>query len=123
MFMFFFFYRLRRPPGSNRHATLFPSPPLFRSAAATNGARRPRAGAASAKRDKECYVRRHREGNPTARIRADHVGPELGMPELPQESRDRRSKPRSEEHTSELQSLMRISYAVCCLKKKKQKYR
>src|SRR3546814_2789287 len=30
--------------------------------------------------------------------------------------------PRSEEHTSELQSLMRISYAVFCLKKKKQKY-
>src|SRR3546814_7715625 len=30
---------------------------------------------------------------------------------------------RSEEHTSELQSLMRISYAVFCLKKKKQKHR
>src|SRR3546814_5159226 len=30
-------------------------------------------------------------------------------------------KPRSEEHTSELQSLMRISYAVFCLKKKKKK--
>src|SRR3546814_7200253 len=30
--------------------------------------------------------------------------------------------PRSEEHTSELQSLMRISYAVFCLKKKKKKY-
>src|SRR3546814_7805078 len=30
---------------------------------------------------------------------------------------------RSEEHTSELQSLMRISYAVFCLKKKKQTYR
>src|SRR3546814_1855240 len=29
--------------------------------------------------------------------------------------------PRSEEHTSELQSLMRISYAVFCLKKKRQK--
>src|SRR3546814_7777893 len=29
---------------------------------------------------------------------------------------------KSEEHTSELQSLMRISYAVFCLKKKKQKY-
>src|SRR3546814_6080740 len=29
-------------------------------------------------------------------------------------------RPRSEEHTSELQSLMRISYAVFCLKKKKQ---
>src|SRR3546814_7556881 len=32
-----------------------------------------------------------------------------------------RNSPRSEEHTSELQSLMRISYAVSCLKKKKQK--
>src|SRR3546814_7839039 len=34
---------------------------------------------------------------------------------------DRRDRLRSEEHTSELQSLMRISYAVFCLKKKKQK--
>src|SRR3546814_11905852 len=33
---------------------------------------------------------------------------------------DRRFRPRSEEHTSELQSLMRISYAVFCLKKKKK---
>src|SRR3546814_4794314 len=32
-----------------------------------------------------------------------------------------REAPRSEEHTSELQSLMRISYAVFCLKKKKKK--
>src|SRR3546814_5066177 len=32
------------------------------------------------------------------------------------------SRKRSEEHTSELQSLMRISYAVFCLKKKKQRY-
>src|SRR3546814_2063649 len=35
--------------------------------------------------------------------------------------RDARGKVRSEEHTSELQSLMRISYAVFCLKKKKTK--
>src|SRR3546814_9344194 len=35
--------------------------------------------------------------------------------------RDRLPQPRSEEHTSELQSLMRISYAVFCLKKKKKK--
>src|SRR3546814_9370653 len=34
----------------------------------------------------------------------------------------RRVRVRSEEHTSELQSLMRISYAVFCLKKKKQKH-
>src|SRR3546814_1425303 len=33
----------------------------------------------------------------------------------------RHHQPRSEEHTSELQSLMRISYAVFCLKKKKEK--
>src|SRR3546814_1921337 len=36
-------------------------------------------------------------------------------------SRERGGKKRSEEHTSELQSLMRISYAVFCLKKKKKK--
>src|SRR3546814_3068735 len=34
---------------------------------------------------------------------------------------DRQGNDRSEEHTSELQSLMRISYAVFCLKKKKEK--
>src|SRR3546814_7034096 len=38
-------------------------------------------------------------------------------PELP----NRRARKRSEEHTSELQSLMRISYAVFCLKKKRKK--
>src|SRR3546814_1905401 len=43
---------------------------------------------------------------PDARARADR-------------SRARAGLPRSEEHTSELQSLMRISYAVFCLKKKK----
>src|SRR3546814_10718199 len=36
--------------------------------------------------------------------------------------KDRYGNPRSEEHTSELQSLMRISYAVFCLKKKKHTY-
>src|SRR3546814_8238816 len=35
---------------------------------------------------------------------------------------DRRTRGRSEEHTSELQSLMRISYAVFCLKKKTKQY-
>src|SRR3546814_2724197 len=37
-------------------------------------------------------------------------------------SSSKRGMPRSEEHTSELQSLMRISYAAFCLKKKKQTY-
>src|SRR3546814_6191224 len=44
--------------------------------------------------------------------RSDTVARHLLSPERPQ--------PRSEEHTSELQSLMRISYAVFCLKKKKK---
>src|SRR3546814_7714099 len=48
--------------------------------------------------------RRHRPGAPCGKC---------GYPQLP----------RSEEHTSELQSLMRISYAVFCLKKKKNKSR
>src|SRR3546814_9559823 len=43
-----------------------------------------------------------------------HPGPGGALPR-------RRTEPRSEEHTSELQSLMRISYAVFCLKKKKHK--
>src|SRR3546814_4809427 len=38
------------------------------------------------------------------------------------DSSSRRTVSRSEEHTSELQSLMRISYAVFCLKKKKNNY-
>src|SRR3546814_8946813 len=44
--------------------------------------------------------------------------PPLGIAVL---TYDRRGSGRSEEHTSELQSLMRISYAVFCLKKKKKK--
>src|SRR3546814_9609170 len=39
---------------------------------------------------------------------------------IERESSDQLSSKRSEEHTSELQSLMRISYAVLCLKKKKK---
>src|SRR3546814_3537872 len=45
---------------------------------------------------------------------------------IPSEFHDRRidfAKARSEEHTSELQSLMRISYAVFCLKQKKQTHK
>src|SRR3546814_3420138 len=47
------------------------------------------------------------------------VGGEGGDADAVQRKRLRRAPLRSEEHTSELQSLMRISYAVFCLKKKK----
>src|SRR3546814_7087374 len=48
---------------------------------------------------------------------AGAVGIERGLQHLPRRHRQRLA--RSEEHTSELQSLMRLSYAVFCLKKKK----
>src|SRR3546814_6489184 len=58
------------------------------------------------------------KGWPSAHQRIDPQAP----PEKRSAIRKRASAaaPRSEEHTSELQSLMRISYAVFCLKKKKQ---
>src|SRR3546814_1142492 len=51
--------------------------------------------------------------------RVGHASPPLGL----RGARGLAGAFRSEEHTSELQSLMRISYAVFCLKKKKNKYR
>src|SRR3546814_5731963 len=51
-----------------------------------------------------------------ARVEYDRFLAECGVGDL---SVDLRTEVRSEEHTSELQSLMRISYAVFCLKKKK----
>src|SRR3546814_6918947 len=51
------------------------------------------------------------------RHRAEQAGG-VGVARLPEQRLDRRFLDRSEEHTSELQSLMRISYAVFCLKKK-----
>src|SRR3546814_3081078 len=53
-----------------------------------------------------CHVGTHRPSDHPAREQVDHRS---------------NIEPRSEEHTSELQSLMRISYAVFCLKKKKHK--
>src|SRR3546814_4685073 len=58
-----------------------------------------------------------------ARRSIDLITIDLGLPGMRKREglRDLRVKYRSEEHTSELQSLMRISYAVFCLKKKKNK--
>src|SRR3546814_1391461 len=98
---------IRRPPRSTRTDTLFPYTTLFRSG--RHGARGPRASAANAAGASA------QAGRGTAPRAA--TGAASGRPR-----RVRRSKPcaRSEEHTSELQSLMRISYAVFCLKKKKK---
>src|SRR3546814_6689217 len=102
----------RRPPRSTRTATLFPDSTLFRSPQALqgDGAARPvaRLGGASAR---IAGARRTLFG-----ARSGQSG-EVGEAD-PRRARSR-GDDRSEEHTSELQSLMRITYAVLCLKKKK----
>src|SRR3546814_5701293 len=101
-FCVFFFLMIRRPPRSTRTDTLFPYTTLFRSPPARRRRRPPRRW--SAPRSSRRPNRRRR-------------GPLLNVA-----AKDRiLVTPRSEEHTSELQSLMRISYAVFCLKKKKHK--
>src|SRR3546814_10388197 len=92
---------IRRPPRSTRTDTLFPYTTLFRSL-----------------RRQHPHARRHEEALLRLRpVRADHQ-------RVDDHQRPRADDPgdvheRSEEHTSELQSLMRTSYAVFCLKKKK----
>src|SRR3546814_9439022 len=102
---------LRRPPRSTRTDTLFPYTTLFRSHVLRHAVdhRRPEdAGRDGHHADAEtCQLARHRQGH------ADHAALGCGISRL--------ADLRSEEHTSELQSLMRISYAVFCLKKKKNK--
>src|SRR3546814_3715093 len=100
----------RRPPRSTRTDTLFPSTTLFRS---------PRS-------DRDRYARPSRLSAPAARQRGRERDPSRTVLGAGRARRARRRDlevhqdvaVRSEEHTSELQSLMRISYAVFCLKKK-----
>src|SRR3546814_3884774 len=94
-----FFLMIRRPPRSTRTDTLFPATTLFRSKGGCHA--------------EERQVRQSRE---IREIRKDQ--------QVRSEARRARrargaacKSCRSEEHTSELQSLMRISYAVFCLKK------
>src|SRR3546814_2746985 len=95
---------LRLPPGSTRTDTLFPYTTLFRSAHAEPPLVVAE-GVGNAGRATARHAARHRRGRQAAGCDpAPHVG----------------RWHRSEEHTSELQSLMRISYAVFCLKKKQQ---
>src|SRR3546814_10065400 len=101
----------RRPPRSTRTDTLFPYTTLFRSIHPRTLRQRSPAAAA-----------RH-AGSPALQLldalRGRFADAAAGD-EADPESRRTRHAGRSEEHTSELQSLMRISYAVFCLKKKNQ---
>src|SRR3546814_6357225 len=101
---------IRRPPRSTRTDTLFPYTTLFRS----RGPGLP-------------VIRARCRGTGMMGIAA--LNPSCGLARRflenagnqdVQSASGRNARIRSEEHTSELQSLMRISYAVFCLKKKKQ---
>src|SRR3546814_1787015 len=88
---------IRRPPRSTRTDTLFPYTTLFRSAGADTIHR-------------NVWLLPIPVGSAPAALEPTYV----------QRFASSASSTRSEEHTSELQSLMRISYAVFCLKKKKE---
>src|SRR3546814_3432809 len=108
---------VRRPPRSTRTDTLFPYTTLFRSAAKAH--RRNDAGQAEGQRDAVLHDDNHgshrdRQQENRFAYRAVLLGVRMRQPEGPRQGH----RERSEEHTSELQSLMRISYAVFCLKKK-----
>src|SRR3546814_2414198 len=118
--MCFFFVIIRRPTRSTRPYTLFPYTTLFRTD--------PRDVFARARVDLDHLVladeQRHADhgaGFQRRRLAAAAGGvaahARVGLGDLRLDEVRRRS----EEHTSELQSLMRISYAVFCLKKKKPK--
>src|SRR3546814_5316059 len=104
-----FFLMIRRPPRSTRTDTLFPYTTLFRS--------RLQETLASKGRHRALPVAR-RSGR-TVRRRAGRGRARRGRFAREGDNRNPGRPSRSEEHTSELQSLMRISYAVFCLKKKK----
>src|SRR3546814_6270607 len=118
MFIVIFFVRVRPTPRSTRTSTRVPYTTHFRSLVREPGGH-------------DRGARRHRPGRRpggAGRRRRDRAGAvQLGAlrrRRVPRSHRlcpgpaDRGRGERSEEHTSELQSLMRISYAVFCLKKK-----
>src|SRR3546814_3629562 len=106
-YILFFFLMIRRPPRSTRTDTLFPYTTLFRSQDLQHVV------------DVEHVALRH----PRRVVAGEQQLARHGAIALLGTARLARQKTqdpvRSEEHTSELQSLMRISYAVFCLKKKK----
>src|SRR3546814_2634245 len=104
--MFFFFLMIRRPPRSTRNDTLFPYTTLFRSV--------------DRSMTTHTFTRRYEpELFALYRLHSERKWLSAHLRRRAYRSLESGGGPnRSEEHTSELQSLMRISYAVFCLKKK-----
>src|SRR3546814_4139186 len=112
---------IRRPPRSTSTDTLFPYTTLFRSPL-----RGPQAGAGTRAARRQCAAGGRDRGGAWLRAAGQRGGRSVAPRDGAAPEGDagaylrdaRRAASRSEEHTSELQSLMRISYAVFCLKKK-----
>src|SRR3546814_6640997 len=106
LYVYFFFFMIRPPPRSTRTDTLFPYTTLFRSL--FHNKFKDKIASGDPITDPLCSG--NNNGTCSQQITVD-------------EAVTRGLELRSEEHTSELQSLMRISYAVFCLNKKKQQKR
>src|SRR3546814_4680322 len=109
---YIFFLIIRRPPRSTRTDTLFPFTTLFRSVAQSWIERT--SWATSGRGPLRRFRNRSKATSLRRRCPAILVVVKTAI------SLPRRDLERSEEHTSELQSLMRSSYAVFCLNKKTQ---
>src|SRR3546814_7391420 len=107
---------IRRPPRSTRTDTLFPYTTLFRSVAPARRGEHAVAveGLAAVAQAPSVHQSVCRAG-----VEAAHFAQTRQQGEVGDAAQVEHRTVRSEEHTSELQSLMRISYAVFCLKKKK----
>src|SRR3546814_7345512 len=115
---------IRRPLRSTRTDTLFPDTPLFRPPPAG----RDQPVAAVVLPDQFSRESEHAQGPPAERVadphqhrqrhEQDRAEPRPIEPRQTQPQAEGEEGERSEEHTSELQSLMRISYTAFCLKKK-----
>src|SRR3546814_8186296 len=106
-----------RPPRSTRPDTLLPYTTLFRSCGSEAQSR-------NCSANRPCTPQPASQRSPCTWYRwplmAENVSKvSVAQPNRVMNSRSRAAENRSEEHTSELQSLMRISYAVFCLKKKR----
>src|SRR3546814_8200119 len=115
--MLFFFSRILQPPRSTRTDTLFPYTTLFRSTGNATLAQRDLIRWFTAMRESmgktsgTCGTISQSGDNFSVTVEWDDS-------HATDDGVEGANSARSEEHTSELQSLMRISYAVFCLKKK-----
>src|SRR3546814_9876037 len=117
----FFFLMIRRPPRSTRTDTLFPYTTLFRSLvlARDHQSTKPRRVQLRCPGAAMEFVEVRPQPVPANLVGRDHDAQDRLSARQPLHGPLYQIVPvRSEEHTSELQSLMRISYAVFCLKKK-----